>query len=69
VESILSHLPDDPDALTLLAEIRVRQDKIDEAIGILEMLLDREDLDGARKFVPIGRRRPAPGMLPCCKPT
>jgi tetratricopeptide (TPR) repeat protein len=49
VESILSHLPDDADALTLLAEIRVRQDRIDEAIGMLEKLLDREDLDGARK--------------------
>jgi tetratricopeptide (TPR) repeat protein len=51
VESILSHLPDDPDALSLLAEIHVRQDKIDEAIGILEKLLDRKDrvIGGARK--------------------
>jgi len=49
VESIRSHLPGDPDALTLLAEIRVRQDKIDAAVGIFEDLLKREDLDGARK--------------------
>ena len=43
VEDILAHLPGDPDALTLLAEIHVRQEKIDEAIGILEKLLDRKD--------------------------
>ena len=49
VESILAHLPDDPDALTLLAEIRVKEDKIGEAIGILEGLLERDDLNEARK--------------------
>lgn len=49
VECILSHLPGDPDALTLLAEIRVKEDKLDEAVRILEKLIEREELHSARK--------------------
>ncbi len=47
--AILGHLPGDPDALALLAEIRAREEKPQEAAGILEELIEREDLDGARK--------------------
>jgi tetratricopeptide (TPR) repeat protein len=49
VEAILSHLPGDPDALALLAEIRVKADQIDAAVGILEELLQRNDLQSARR--------------------
>jgi tetratricopeptide (TPR) repeat protein len=49
VENILAHLPGDPDALTLLAEIRAKEQKNEEAIGILEKLLQRDDLQSARK--------------------
>jgi tetratricopeptide (TPR) repeat protein len=48
-EEMLTHLPEDPSALELLATIRNRQKKTDEAIEILGQLMGRDDLGRARK--------------------
>jgi len=48
-QTILSHLPDDPVSLQLLAEIRRKEDKFEVALEILLQLVEREDLGSAHK--------------------